>query len=214
MTAVALSRVHFPITTLGPGRRIGLWLQGCSIGCAGCISPDTWDPTLGGTTVAEVAARLSAWAPLADGLTVSGGEPFDQGDALAELLAGWRRMSSGDVLAFSGYAFERLSGWLEAHPGLIDALVAGPFERHAAQTLALRGSDNQTLHLLTAAGRDRFAGFERPSTAADRRLDLMFDADGGAWFAGIPARGDFDRLRQALRAAGHHLTLTERTVRP
>lgn len=38
-----LSRLHFPVTTLGPGRRIGVWFQGCSIRCAGCISRDTWE---------------------------------------------------------------------------------------------------------------------------------------------------------------------------
>lgn len=214
MTSVALSRAHFPVTTLGPGRRIGLWLQGCSIGCAGCISPDTWDPTTGMTTVAEITATLGWWATQAEGLTVSGGEPFEQPDALAEILTEWRRLSSADVLVFSGYTFEHLASWLETHPGLIDALVAGPFERGAPQTLALRGSDNQTLHLLSLIGRERFAAFERRATETDRRLDLMLDVDGGAWFAGIPGRGDFDRLRQALRMAGHHLTLTERMARP
>ena len=41
---ISLSRVHFPVTTLGPGQRLGLWFQGCSIRCAGCISADTWGP--------------------------------------------------------------------------------------------------------------------------------------------------------------------------
>ena len=113
------------------------------------------------------------------------------------------------MLVFSGYAFPELAGWLQAHEGLIDALVAGPFLKAAPQTLALRGSDNQTLQLLTPLGEQRFTAFERPATEADRRLDVMLDVEGGAWFAGIPARGDFDRLRQALRSAGHQLTLTK-----
>ena len=32
--------IHFPVETLGPGRRVGVWLQGCSIRCVGCISPE------------------------------------------------------------------------------------------------------------------------------------------------------------------------------
>ncbi len=40
---ILLNKAHFPVTVLGPGRRIGIWLQGCSIGCAGCISQDTWE---------------------------------------------------------------------------------------------------------------------------------------------------------------------------
>ena len=41
MTMLALSRMHFPVTTLGPGNRIGIWVQGCTIRCPGCVSADT-----------------------------------------------------------------------------------------------------------------------------------------------------------------------------
>jgi anaerobic ribonucleoside-triphosphate reductase activating protein len=213
MTAVAVSRVHHPVTTLGPGRRVGVWFQGCSVRCPGCISPDTWEPGRSLTSVGELVDALSCLSPISDGLTVSGGEPFDQPEALAELLTAWRAITSADVLVFTGHPFARLADWLTLHPGLIDALVAGPFLKDASQSLALRGSDNQTLHLLTSLGRRNFASYERRATRADLRLDAMFDADGGVWFAGIPARGDFDRLRQRLRASGHQLILTERTTR-
>ena len=34
----------FPlVTTLGPGRRIGLWLQGCSFRCPGCMTPELFE---------------------------------------------------------------------------------------------------------------------------------------------------------------------------
>ena len=42
--SVSISRLHFPVTTLGPGHRIGIWFQGCSIRCEGCLSMDTWAP--------------------------------------------------------------------------------------------------------------------------------------------------------------------------
>ncbi|MCI3132057.1 4Fe-4S cluster-binding domain-containing protein [Phenylobacterium aquaticum] len=187
MTALNLSRLHFPVTTLGPGRRIGVWVQGCSIRCPGCISADTWPSDRGGSTVEEVLQAIDAWADDADGLTVSGGEPFEQLEALEALLCGWRRRSAGDVLVFTGYAFAAVAEWIDARPGLIDAVIAGPYRRDVSQTLALRGSDNQTLHILTEAGR-RFETYERPVGAGDLKLDVMFDADGGAWFAGIPAR--------------------------
>jgi anaerobic ribonucleoside-triphosphate reductase activating protein len=70
--------MHFPVTTLGPGRRVGVWLQGCSIRCQGCISVDTWIKDRGITTVDEVVTALQLWLSRADGITVSGGEPFDQ----------------------------------------------------------------------------------------------------------------------------------------
>ena len=214
MTSLTLSRLHFPVTTLGPGRRIGVWFQGCAIRCAGCISPDTWDPNMGKTTLGDVIASIAPWVPHADGLTISGGEPFEQPDALAEFLEAWRALSDADVLVFTGFEFTAVERWLRTHPGLVDAVVAGPFRLDEPQTVALRGSDNQTLHLLTLKGEQHFAGYERPAEAGDRRLDLMLDEDGGAWFAGIPGRGDFDRLRRVLREGGHRMAMTERGVRP
>ena len=186
MTAsIALSRIHFPVTTLGPGRRIGIWVQGCSIRCPGCISMDTWAQDRGITTIDEVINAIAQWIPAADGITISGGEPFDQPVALLELLNKLRLLSQADVLVFTGYPWSRVSEIVDASPGLIDALVTGPFDLNEGQTLALRGSDNQELHFLTAMGHARFAPFERPVTEADRILDIMFDDRGDVWFAGI-----------------------------
>ena len=39
---IRLNKAHYPVTALGPGRRIGLWLQGCALACPGCISQDSW----------------------------------------------------------------------------------------------------------------------------------------------------------------------------
>jgi anaerobic ribonucleoside-triphosphate reductase activating protein len=201
-----LSRLHFPVHALGPGRRIGLWVQGCSLRCPGCISADTWRSGTGEVPVAAVLKQLAAWASEADGLTVSGGEPLEQGDALAELLAGWRRLSDASVLLFTGLEWAAAKPWFLSHPGLVDAVIAGPYVASAGQTLALRGSDNQTLHVLTHLG-EHFRQFERERTAADRRLDVMFD-EGGIWFAGIPEPGDFDKMGEALRAGGAEVRLS------
>lgn len=208
---IDISRVHFPVTTLGPGRRLGIWLQGCSIRCPGCISPDTWDQGLGETTLDALTEQIETWLMDADGVTISGGEPFEQPLALAALLSAIRKTTARSILVFTGLPWDRVAPWFLEHPGLVDAVIAEPFDRTAPQTKALRGSDNQTLHLLTDLGRASFADFERDRTAADKRLDVMFDDTGGAWFAGIPERGDFDRLRLGLRRAGHQITLRDRT---
>lgn len=204
MTSVALSRLHFPVTTLGPGRRIGIWLQGCSIQCPGCISVDTWNTTAGLTTTDSVIAALRGWIPYAEGITISGGEPFDQPDALSILLQDLRALTAVDVLVFSGYSLSTLTDWLQNNPGLIDALITEPYDVAAEQTLPLRGSDNQRLHFVSKLGRDRFSSFERSLRSTDRRLDVMFDKDGTVWLAGIPGKDDFHRLRKLLKAAGHN----------
>lgn len=206
-----LSRVHFPVTTLGPGQRLGIWFQGCSIRCSGCISADTWGP---GRTVVDVASLLeqvAPWLDQADGITISGGEPFDQFDALLQMLVGLRQRTAADILVYSGHPLEKLQPMLDQARDLIDAVISDPYIEQADQSLALRGSDNQRLTLLTALGRSRLASLERASTPADKALDLMFDATGAVWMAGIPRRGDLLRLRELLRAQGHQVQTSAHT---
>ncbi len=209
MTAIDLSRIHFPVTTLGPGRRVGVWFQGCSIRCPGCLSLDTWAPRRGTTTVAAVLDAIVPHLLEAEALTVSGGEPFDQPEALRALLEGWRAAHSGDVLVYSGHAFEALRPTLAAIDGLVDAIVSDPYDRSGGDGLALRGSDNQRLVPLTALGRRRFGALVA-AAAGERTLDVAFDEDcGAAFLAGIPRRGDLERLRALLAAAGHAASTTQ-----
>ena len=200
---IYLSRLHYPVTTLGPGRRIGIWFQGCSIRCPGCVSADTWAQGRTATTVAEVVSAVARWLPEANGVTLSGGEPFDQPDALAALLAQLPLADDQDVLVYSGHPFEHIASHPSLVDGQIDALISDPYLVETPQTLPLRGSDNQLLHLLTDLGRDRFSAFQAPVSAGHRSLDVMFDTDGTIWLAGIPRPGDMDRLRDILGAQGH-----------
>jgi anaerobic ribonucleoside-triphosphate reductase activating protein len=206
---LALSRLHYPIHALGPGERVGIWFQGCSIRCPGCISADTWGTGTGLTTVDAVMDTLTPWLQESEGVTVSGGEPFDQVEALRELLTRIRASSRCDILVYSGYPIEALAGRTVGFEGLIDALITDPFEVDAPQTLALRGSDNQRLHCLTPLGEQRFRSYERPLTSSDRTLDVMFDEEGTVWMAGIPRRGDLQRLAALLAANGHMASTTE-----
>jgi anaerobic ribonucleoside-triphosphate reductase activating protein len=199
---LSLSRIHFPVTALGPGNRIGIWFQGCSIHCPGCVSADTWSIDRGRTTVEDVLRAISTWLPLADGVTISGGEPFDQPDALLALLAGLDLTSTQDVLVYSGHPLERIAGVVERSNGRIDALISDPFEASSPQTLQLRGSDNQRLTVLTDRGHQVFAGYHRHVSEV-RAMDLMFDSDGTVWLAGIPRQQDMTLLRQLLASQGH-----------
>lgn len=204
-----LSRMHFPVHRLGPGRRVGIWFQGCSIRCPGCISVDTWDAGRGATTVEAVMEAASPWLTQADGVTVSGGEPFDQPEALSELLKRVRASTKADVLVYSGYSRDELGDRLGGLAGLIDALITERFVAEAPQTMLLRGSDNQRLHYLSSLGEERFRSYERPFDVSDIALDVMFGDDGEVWMAGIPRRGDLQRLSALLRTGGHIATTTE-----
>lgn len=222
MTLLRLNRTHYPVTALGPGVRAGIWMQGCTIGCAGCVSRDTWDPAAG--TAVEVTAVLD-WLAAIDGpvqgVTISGGEPFQQPDALAELLAGidhWRRdrgddtddtddteeaeeAEGADVLVYSGYPWSRLrrTPRLRALLGHCDAVIAGPYVRRRNTGTPLRGSDNQRIVALTPLGLRRYG----PSAASHTEARMQVEVSAGKIYCiGIPKAGDMDRLVDHLAEAG------------
>ncbi len=210
---VTLSRLHFPVTTLGYGKRIGLWFQGCSIGCKNCVSMDTWanDKTKQ-IALETLYPLLKQWIPHADGITLSGGEPFEQFDALQALLLFLQREKEQlppqhefSVFVYSGYSAEALQTPLAAlqQHALMDAIMTDPFDSELPQTKPLRGSDNQRLFLLTELGQQHFSSDEHSNAIPSKALDMMYE-DGKVWLAGVPLQQDLPKLIDRLRIKGHH----------
>ena len=206
---IELNKAHFPVTVLGPGRRIGLWVQGCSIGCKGCVSMDTW-PT--DAKRAVPIAELLSWcrkvsADDLDGVTISGGEPFDQAPALQQLLTALRAWCTQsaltfDILCYSGYPLKTLQ---QRHPqvlALLDAVIPEPFVDSQPPTAVWRGSANQSLVPLNALGHARYAPFvAAPMTDADKRMQVAVEG-GKVWMIGIPARGDMAKVEALCASRG------------
>uniref|UniRef100_A0AAU2VEA6 Radical SAM protein n=1 Tax=Streptomyces sp. NBC_00003 TaxID=2903608 RepID=A0AAU2VEA6_9ACTN len=208
MTRIAINRLHYPVTVLGHGVRAGVWVQGCTLACPGCMSRDTWEPRPG--TEVDVETVI-AWTrrlpgPL-DGITVSGGEPFQQPGPLAELLYGLRQLPTEDrgacdLLVFSGYAWPRLRDEVKHQPALAlcDAVVAGPYMARRNTGSPLRGSDNQEVVPLTPLGRERY-GAEALAQYGERRLQVTTNG-GDVRVVGIPHRADLARWQAASEARG------------
>lgn len=205
---VGISRIHFPVTTLGPGRRLGIWFQGCSLRCEGCISVDTWATAKTLIPIEQLMMKLSSYLPLIDGITISGGEPFDQFEALLAIVVQLRKKTKVDILVYTGYSVEDISEQLQQIKPYIDVLISDPFQRQSSQTLRLRGSDNQRLHCFSSQAVEKFAYYQQAVTTEDKVLDVMFDAEGVVWFAGIPRRDDFVKLQTLLKQQGHQIKVT------
>ncbi len=206
---IAVNKAHFPVTVLGPGRRIGIWVQGCSIGCKGCVSQDTWPADPGREM--EVS-QLLAWCRQTaaggfDGVTISGGEPFEQPEALAALLDGlndWRKTEKidFDILCYSGYPYATLQKRHTALLAKLDVLIPEPFVHNRPQANPWRGSSNQPLVLLSERGRLRFGQYvDAPLEPAGKRLQAMVDGD-KVWYVGIPGRGDMAALEASCKERG------------
>jgi anaerobic ribonucleoside-triphosphate reductase activating protein len=195
--SIQVAEAHPAAEVLGPGNRFVLWVQGCGIGCRGCISPQ-WIPFSGGRTedVTTLADRISEDA--VDGLTISGGEPFAQAEALAELAAQLRARRDLSLMSYSGYTIEhiRAHGSAAQHRLLatLDILIDGPYLPNRQANLRWRGSANQRIHFLT----DRHADLaELADISAGIQFEVGYDAS--VRWLGVPAVPNFrERLEQRL----------------
>ena len=139
----------------GPGVRATIWVQGCSLACPGCLNPQTHADG-GGSLVAveDLITRIAALGNAIEGLSVSGGEPLEQAPAVAALSDGVRRETGLSVLVFTGFRWDEIKRLPNAELLLasIDVLIAGRYDRRRParpDQRYLRGSTNQTVHLLT-----------------------------------------------------------------
>jgi anaerobic ribonucleoside-triphosphate reductase activating protein len=165
----------------GPGRRAALWAQGCSIRCPGCFNPHSW-PATGGELIPwpVLADRVlaAAAADQVEGLTLLGGEPFDQAGPLAALAEAVRGAGLS-VMTFTGHVLEDLraagrADW-DRLLAATDLLVDGPYvaerpERHRPWI----GSDNQRFWFLT----DRYAHLAADLGAIPNRLEIRIARSG------------------------------------
>jgi anaerobic ribonucleoside-triphosphate reductase activating protein len=135
----------------GPGFRFTVFVQGCPHHCPGCHNPQTHDPAGGEDCDVETIMDEFVKDPLLQGLTLSGGEPMEQAEALLPLARAVRALGK-NVVVFSGYTFEELLEKGKRDPAVLDLLrecfllVDGRFvlaERDL--TLLFRGSRNQRL---------------------------------------------------------------------
>ena len=132
----------------GPGFRLAVFTQGCPHHCAGCHNPQTHDFE-GGREIdtQEIIEKLRG-NPLLDGITLTGGEPFCQGAACAELASAAHALGL-NVWTYSGYTYEQLLAGDAEQRALLaetDVLVDGPFVLpQRTLELRFRGSANQRL---------------------------------------------------------------------
>ena len=131
----------------GPGFRFSCFVQGCPHHCPGCHNPDSHDPSAGTEMTTDDVIKAMRSNPLTDGLTLSGGEPFEQPEDCLT-IAKAAHESGLNVWSYSGWTFEHLlNKGTDAQKALLkelDVLVDGPFLL-AERSLSLnwRGSRNQ-----------------------------------------------------------------------
>ena len=135
----------------GPGIRFVIFCQGCSHHCAGCHNKETHDPMGGVEYDFDTILNAITANPMIQGVTFSGGEPFEQAEGMAALAE--RILEKGyEIWVYSGYTFEQLLERGKSDPftrALLkrcSVLIDGPFiEEEKTLNLPFRGSANQRI---------------------------------------------------------------------
>jgi anaerobic ribonucleoside-triphosphate reductase activating protein len=153
MTFLNIAEICPTTRTLGPGQRFAIWVQGCCFSCRNCISPD-WVPVKEAMLVQpEKLANLILSTPGTQGITISGGEPMLQAEALLELLVLLKQQQDLSIICFTGFTLEQLrtkydpsiNGFLQ----IIDVLIDGQYIPELNDNQGWRGSSNQVVHFLS-----------------------------------------------------------------
>lgn len=136
----------------GPGLRAVVWVQGCTLGCPNCFNPQT-HPAQGGERVSvdDLFEQIINLGDSIEGVTLSGGEPFQQIGPVLALLKRLRAETSLSALVFSGYALEEIQQFpaIDQIRACVDVLIAGRYDSAQALQDGLVSSANQQAVFLT-----------------------------------------------------------------
>mgnify|MGYP002777182051 CR=1 FL=1 len=167
----------------GPGCRAVVWVQGCLRECGGCFNEESWSFEIKELVAIDTLVERILDNPRNEGVTFSGGEPFWQAPALAELARQVKAMGLS-VMSFTGFTLEELQsdyGPAGARELLaeLDILIDGPY----IESLAINSPDspvssrNQRVHVLNPEFRDRL-------TWASDQLEIHILKDGSRIITG------------------------------
>ncbi len=183
----------------GPGLRAVVWVQGCTVGCAGCFNPETHAHKAQRLVDPVELARSLVELPGLDGITLSGGEPFEQAAACSQ-FAETVRSSGQNLMVFSGYPYKLLASSPVAEVQrllrTIDLLVAGPYiAARAISPSSWRSSSNQELQVLTERGALALSQHRDDGPC----IEVTTDGRGLLW-SGFPEEGDIAWLNMSSTA--------------
>ncbi len=151
-----IERAISGIKTLGPGSRFVVWVNGCNRHCDGCVSErlQKFEPR----NEQDVITYLDGFDfRYVDGVTISGGEPFEQANDLLQMVRYFKKIGIDDILIYTGYTIDELhkkhDEKIESILSEIAVLIDGPYMQELNNDLGnLKGSDNQRVIFLN----DRF----------------------------------------------------------
>lgn len=197
---LSIGLLYYPVFSLGPGRRTGIWVQGCRFRCEGCVAVYSWDIKKGRRVDVEdiVSFIFQKSGSTSEGVTISGGEPFLQAEGLHELINRLWNNGIYDIMVYTGYSYSHLR---RKYPEILDkiaALVSGRFVSGLDTRSVWKGSENQKLHILTRDGtlNRRYREYRKETT--DKRTLQIAESERKIFVIGIPEQKDAEVLNNGF----------------
>ncbi len=204
MRPLSIARLNPKSAALGPGCRAIIWTHGCSRQCPGCIAREMNESPPEGSYSPEMLYQWVKSCSGITGITISGGEPFEQDpEALCTFLKmvreDPRRLS---ILCYTGCELATLQKKKSARAILecIDVLIDGAYLQERNTGLALRGSDNQRIHVLNKNFQEEYRRLE---TSYQRKIEIALSRDFKLELTGIPPKDFLQNLAKKLDQHGY-----------
>lgn len=195
-----LNKIQYPVYNLGEGKRIGIWVQGCSLGCNGCLNKTLW-PKKGGKSLSVI--DIFNWVAKIhkefDGITITGGEPFQQYEQLIAFIHLIKTKTNLSIHCFTGYYLNELQ---EKFPDklflkYIDVLVDGRYIEEQTENTNIKGSYNQIVYRII----DGVATKVKTSKST-KKWSINVNNDNRIYMAGIPKKDELKNLSLELLKQG------------
>ena len=188
MAELRISHYVDETKVLGPFVRSALWVHGCCFNCEGCLAKEMNSREYKAADAEKLAEHFLSVKDT-DGITISGGEPFLQAEALSLMIRRIRdtRPDYG-VIIYTGFTFEELKDKNNASTyemlGMADIIIDGRYVKELDDGVPYRGSSNQRILLLT----DRYKDISKEyyNTSGKRNIEIQVTGK-NIYMVGVPS---------------------------
>jgi anaerobic ribonucleoside-triphosphate reductase activating protein len=195
-----LNKIQYPVYNLGEGKRIGIWVQGCTLACDGCINEMIWSKKKGkAVAIYDLYQYIHSISEDFDGITISGGEPFQQYEQLIAFSYLIKTRTKLNIHCFTGYEIKELEDLFPDKLFLqyIDSLVDGRYVKELHSNNNLVGSSNQKTYRIKN-GKAKLSTRQKVSN----KWSLSVTQDGTIYMAGIPKEKEIEMIENHLSNVG------------
>lgn len=202
MSKIDISHYIPETKVLGPYQRSALWVHGCCFHCEGCIANEMNRQEPNFCEVQELADYFVSVDDV-EGITISGGEPFLQAQALCEMLELIKRKRDYGVIVYTGNIYENLRNsddyYVQNLLNYIDILIDGQYVKSLDDGKAYRGSSNQRIIQLSNRYRSVFENYYFNNEKRNIEINVK---EKNVYLVGVPSKYGLETWKKFKKKAG------------